>query len=130
MSLTSYSSLVSFVSSKLFSMKFKAFQLRKNSGFVNEVNIGKEAIFDVCNTSTSLRGYAVTSPPSRLATSELATKERSRHQAKSSRHQPPIKRLVEESRMFFMFFLFFLLFFYCSLRSPRASYCSSEKHEK
>ena len=47
-----------------------------------------------------LDGYmvtAVTSPPGRLATSELATKERSRHQrthhqAKSSCHQPPIKR--------------------------------------
>ena len=36
-------------------MKFKAWQLRKNSGFVNEVNIGKEAIFDVYDTSTSLR---------------------------------------------------------------------------
>ena len=36
-------------------MKFKAFHLRKaNSGFFYEVNIGKEAIFDVCNTSTSL----------------------------------------------------------------------------
>ena len=53
----------------------------------------------------SKRWYPVTSPPSRLATSELVTKERSRHQrtrhqAKSSRHQTPIKRLVEESRMF------------------------------
>ena len=52
-----------------------------------------------------MNGYPVTSPPIRLATSELATKERSphqrtRHQAKSSCHQPPIKRLVEESRMF------------------------------
>ena len=49
--------------------------------------------------------YPVTSPPSRLTTSELATKERSHHQrtchqAKSSHHQPPIKRLVEENRMF------------------------------
>ena len=36
-------------------MKFKAFHLRKaNSGFFYEVNIGKGAIFDVCNTSTSL----------------------------------------------------------------------------
>ena len=36
-------------------MKFKAFHLRKaNSGFVDEVNIGKEAIFDVYDTSTSL----------------------------------------------------------------------------
>ena len=36
-------------------MKFKALHLRKaNSGFFYEVNIGKEAIFDVCNTSTSL----------------------------------------------------------------------------
>ena len=55
MSLTLYSSLVSFVSSIIFSMKFKAWQLRKNSGFVNEVNIGEEAIFDVYDTSTSLR---------------------------------------------------------------------------
>ena len=36
-------------------MKFKTFHLRKaNSGFVDEVNIGKEAIFDVYDTSTSL----------------------------------------------------------------------------
>ena len=36
-------------------MKFKAFHLRKdNSGFVDEVNIGKEAIFDVYDTTTSL----------------------------------------------------------------------------
>ena len=55
MSLTLYSSLVRFVSSIIFSMKFKVCQLRKNSGFVNEVNIGKEAIFDVYDTSTSLR---------------------------------------------------------------------------
>ena len=55
MGLTLYSSLVSFVSSIIFSMKFKAWQFRKNSGFVNEVNIGKEAIFDVYDTSTSLR---------------------------------------------------------------------------
>ena len=55
MSLTLYSSLVSFVSSIIFSMKFKAFYLCKgNSGFVDEVNIGKEAIFDVYDTSTSL----------------------------------------------------------------------------
>ena len=42
-------------------------------------------------------GLPVTSPPGRLATSEIATKERShhqrtRHQAKPSRHQPPMKR--------------------------------------
>ena len=55
MSLTLYSSLVSFVSNIFFSMKFKAFHMRKaNSGFVDEVNIGKEAIFDVYDTSTSL----------------------------------------------------------------------------
>ena len=55
MSLTLYSSLVSFVSSIIFSMKFKAFHMRRaNSGFVDEVNIGKEAIFDVYDTSTSL----------------------------------------------------------------------------
>ena len=55
MSLTLYSSLVSFVSSIIFSMKFKAFHSRKaNSGFVDEINIGKEAIFDVYETSTSL----------------------------------------------------------------------------
>ena len=55
MSLNLYSSLVSFVSSIIFSMKFKAFHMRKaNSGFVDEVNIGKEAIFDVYDTSTSL----------------------------------------------------------------------------
>ena len=55
MSLTLYSSLVSFVSNIIFSMKFKAFHMRKaNSGFVDEVNIGKEAIFDVYDTSTSL----------------------------------------------------------------------------
>ena len=36
-------------------MKFKAFHSRKaNSGFVDEINIGKEAIFDVYDTSTSL----------------------------------------------------------------------------
>ena len=36
-------------------MKFKAFHMGKaNSGFVDEVNIGKEAIFDVYDTSTSL----------------------------------------------------------------------------
>ena len=96
MSLTLYSLLVSFVSSIIFSMKFKTFHLRKaNSGFVDEVNIGKEAIFDVYDTSTSLS--------------------------------------VSESRenvTSFMFFLFFLTRAYCSLRSPRASFCSSEKHEK
>ena len=55
MSLTLYSSLVRFVSSIVFSMKFKAFHLRKaNSGFVKEVNIGKEAIFNVYDSSTSL----------------------------------------------------------------------------
>ena len=55
MSLNLYSSLVSFVSNIIFSMKFKAFHMRKaNSGFVDEVNIGKEAIFDVYDTSTSL----------------------------------------------------------------------------
>ena len=55
MSLTLYSLLVSFVSSIIFSMKFKTFHLRKaNSVFVDEVNIGKEAIFDVYDTSTSL----------------------------------------------------------------------------
>ena len=55
MSLTLYSSLVSFVSNIFFSMKFKAFHMRKaNSGFVDQVNIGKEAIFDVYDTSTSL----------------------------------------------------------------------------
>ena len=55
MGLTLYSPLVSFVSSIIFSMKFKALHLRKaNSGFFYEVNIGKEAIFDVCNTSMSL----------------------------------------------------------------------------
>ena len=55
MSLNLYSLLVSFVSSIIFSMKFKTFHLRKaNSGFVDEVNIGKEAIFDVYDTSTSL----------------------------------------------------------------------------
>ena len=55
MNLTLYSLLVSFVSSITFSMKFKTFHLRKaNSGFVDEVNIGKEAIFDVYDTSTSL----------------------------------------------------------------------------
>ena len=54
MSLTLYSSLVSFVSNITFSMKFKTFHMRKaNSGFVDEVNIGKEAIFDVYDTSTS-----------------------------------------------------------------------------
>ena len=52
MNLTLYSLLVSFVSSIIFSMKFKTFHLRKaNSGFGN---IGKEAIFDVYDTSTSL----------------------------------------------------------------------------
>ena len=36
-------------------MKFKAFHSRRaNSGFVDEINIGKEAIFDVYDTSTSL----------------------------------------------------------------------------
>ena len=36
-------------------MKFKAFHLRKaNLGFFYEVNIGKEAIFDVYDTSMSL----------------------------------------------------------------------------
>ena len=36
-------------------MKFRGIHLRKaNSGFVNEVNIGKEAIFNVYDTSTSL----------------------------------------------------------------------------
>ena len=36
-------------------MKFKAFHSRKAiSGFVDEINIGKEAIFDVYDTSTSL----------------------------------------------------------------------------
>ena len=57
MSLTLFSLLVSFVSSINFSMKFNfiSFHLRKaNSGFVDEVNIGKEAIFDVYDTSTSL----------------------------------------------------------------------------
>ena len=55
MSLTLYSSLVSFVSNIIFSMKFKAFHMRKaNSGFVDQVNIGKEAVFDVYDTSTSL----------------------------------------------------------------------------
>ena len=55
MSLNLYSSLVSFVSNIIFSMKFKAFHMRRaNSGFVDEVNIGKEAIFDVYDTSTSL----------------------------------------------------------------------------
>ena len=55
MGLTLFSPLVSFVSSIIFSMKFKALYLRKaNSGFFYEVNIGKEAIFDVCNTSMSL----------------------------------------------------------------------------
>ena len=55
MRLTLYSILVSFVSSIIFSMKFKTFHLRKaNSGFVDEVNICKEAIFDVYDTSTSL----------------------------------------------------------------------------
>ena len=55
MSLTLYSLLVSFVSSVIFSMKFKTFYLRKaNSGFFDEVNIGKETIFDVYDTSTSL----------------------------------------------------------------------------
>ena len=54
MSLTLYSSLVSFVSNIIFSMKFKAFHMHKaNSGFVDQVNIGKEAIFDVYDTSTS-----------------------------------------------------------------------------
>ena len=38
-------------------------------------------------TSNEYQRLPVTSPPGRLA-----TKERSRHQAKSSRHQPPIKR--------------------------------------
>ena len=48
MNLTLYSLLVSFVSSIIFSMKFKTFHLRKtNSGFVDEVSIGKETIFDV-----------------------------------------------------------------------------------
>ena len=57
MSLTLFSLLVSFVSSINFSMKFNfiSFHLRKaNSGFVDEVNIGKEVIFDVYDTSTSL----------------------------------------------------------------------------
>ena len=55
MSLTLFSLLVSFVSSINFSMKFKTSHLRKaNSEFVDEVNIGKEAIFDVYDTSTSL----------------------------------------------------------------------------
>ena len=44
--------------------------------------------------------YPVTSPPSRLTTKERSPHQRTRHQAKSSRHQPPIKRLVEDSRMF------------------------------
>ena len=55
MSLNLYSSMVSFVSNIIFSMKFKAFHRRRaNSGFVDEVNIGKEAIFDVYDTTTSL----------------------------------------------------------------------------
>ena len=53
MNLTLYSLLVSFVSSIIFSMKFKTFR-KTNSGFVDEVNIGKGAIFDVYDTSTSL----------------------------------------------------------------------------
>ena len=36
-------------------MKFKAFHSRKaNSGFVDEINIGKEAIYDVYDTSLSV----------------------------------------------------------------------------
>ena len=48
--------------------------------------------FQIIKDDRQVIRLPVTSPPSRLATSELATKERSRHQAKSSRHQPPIKR--------------------------------------
>ena len=102
MSLTLYSLLVSFVSSIIFSMKFKTFHLRKaNSGFVDEVNIGKEVIFDVYDTSTS------------LSVSE-------------SRECNTEKKKLRKCD----FFLFFLSRAYCSLRSPRASFCSSEKHEK
>ena len=55
MSLTLYSSLVSFVSNIIFFNEIQGFHLCKaNSGFVDEVNIGKEAIFDVFDTSTSL----------------------------------------------------------------------------
>ena len=55
MSLTLYSSLVSFVSNIIFFNEIQGFHLCKaNSGFVDEVNIGKEAIFDVYDTSTSL----------------------------------------------------------------------------
>ena len=55
MSLTLYSSLVSFVSNIIFFNEIQGFHLCKaNSGFVDEVNIGKEAIFDVYDKSTSL----------------------------------------------------------------------------
>ena len=91
MSLTLYFSLVRFVSSIIFSMKFKVCQLRKNSGFVNEVNIGKEAIFDVYDTSTSLRV--------------------SEHRKEGARKKGP-------SLMFFSVFFYRSC---CSLCSPRAS---------
>ena len=105
MILTQYSLLVSFVSSIIFSMKFKTFHLRKaNSGFVDEVNIGKEAIFVVYDTSTS------------LSVSE-------------SRECNTEKKKYRKCDFLYVLF-FFLSRAYCSLRSPRASFCSSEKHEK
>ena len=105
MSLTLYSSLVSFVSNIIFSMKFKAFHMRKaNSGFVDEVNIGKEAIFDVYDTSTSLS----------VSESRECNREKKKHR---------------KCDFFYVLFVF-LSRAYCSLRSPRASFCSSEKHEK
>ena len=83
-------------------MKFKAFHLRKdNSGFVDEVNIGKEAIFDVYDTTTSLS----------VSESRECNTEKKKHR-----------------KCDFQLFLFF--FFCCSLRSPCASFCFSEKHEK
>ena len=92
MNLTLYSLLVRFVSSIIFSMKFKTFHLRKaNSGFVDEVNIGKEAIFDVYDTSTSLRV--------------------SEHRKEGARKKGP-------SLMFFFVFFYRSC---CSLCSPRAS---------
>ena len=104
MSLTLYSPLVSFVSSINFSMKFKRFHLSKvNSGFVDQVNIGKEAIFDVYDTSTSLS----------VGKSRECNIEKKEH-----------------GKCDFLLGFFFFYRSCCSLRSPHASFCSSEKHAK
>ena len=74
-------------------MKFKAFHLRKaNSGFFYEVNIGKEAIFDVCNTSTSLS----------VSESRECNTEKKKHR-KCDFH------------FFFVFFVFFVVVLYAHL---------------